>query len=77
MNRPAQSMPAASSERDACPSDGLVEFETRLALRTKVPADRLPKQVFYAPALLVFGLIVLLQRRRRPAEEAAAAAAAA
>ena len=43
----------------------------------EVPAERLPKQVFYIPALLVLLLIVLLQRRRRPAEAAAAAAAAA
>ncbi len=42
----------------------------------ETPADRMPKQLFYIPALLVFGLIILLQRRRRPVEGAAAAAAA-
>ncbi|MFC7705296.1 TRAP transporter permease [Plastorhodobacter daqingensis] len=29
------------------------------------PADRLPKQVFYIPALLLLGLVVVLQRRRQ------------
>ncbi|SFP43755.1 TRAP transporter permease [Tranquillimonas alkanivorans] len=29
------------------------------------PRDRLPKQVFYIPALLLLGLVILLQRRRQ------------
>jgi hypothetical protein len=29
------------------------------------PADRLPKQVFYIPALLLLALVVMLQRRRQ------------
>jgi hypothetical protein len=29
------------------------------------PADRLPAQLFYIPALLLLGLVVLLQRRRQ------------
>ena len=42
-------------------------------LAVEVPRDRMPKQVFYIPALVVLGLIVLLQRRR---EEPTAASAA-
>ncbi len=42
----------------------------------EVPAERLPKEIFYIPALLLLGLIVLMQRRRRPAELAAAPAPA-
>ena len=30
-----------------------------------VPRDRLPEQVFYIPALLLLGLVILLQRRRQ------------
>ncbi len=30
----------------------------------EVPADRLPKEVFYIPALLLLGIIIVLQRRR-------------
>jgi hypothetical protein len=30
-------------------------------------ADRIPKEVFYFPAVLLLGLIVLVQRRRRDA----------
>ncbi len=41
-------------------------------LAVEVPRDRLPKEVFYIPALVVFGFIVLLQRRRETAELAAA-----
>ncbi len=33
----------------------------------KVANDRLPKEIFYLPALLVLGLVVLLQRRRQTA----------
>ena len=42
----------------------------------EVPASRLPKETFYIPAMILFGLIVVLQRRRRPAQEAVAAASA-
>ncbi|MDJ0945505.1 MAG: TRAP transporter permease [Kiloniellales bacterium] len=42
----------------------------------EVPAERLPKEIFYIPALLLLGLIVLMQRRRRPADLAAAPAPA-
>ena len=31
----------------------------------QLPAERLPKEVFYLPALLLLGLVVLLQRRRQ------------
>ena len=30
----------------------------------EVPADRLPKEIFYIPALLLLGIIIVLQRRR-------------
>jgi len=29
------------------------------------PADRMPEQLFYIPALLLLGLVILLQRRRQ------------
>ncbi|MDJ0640437.1 MAG: TRAP transporter permease [Paracoccaceae bacterium] len=35
----------------------------------EVPAERLPKEVFYIPALLLVGLVFLLQRRRMPKTE--------
>jgi len=31
----------------------------------QLPAERMPKEVFYLPALLLLGLVVLLQRRRQ------------
>ena len=34
----------------------------------EVPANRMPKEIFYIPALLLVGLIFLLQRRRQPKE---------
>ncbi|GGE47342.1 TRAP transporter permease [Actibacterium pelagium] len=34
----------------------------------EVPADRLPKEIFYLPALLIVGLVFFLQRRRQPKE---------
>jgi len=44
-----------------------------------VKRERMPKEVFYIPALLLLGLIILLQRRRHreddPEAEARAAAA--
>ncbi len=33
--------------------------------KVQLPADRLFKEIFYVPALLVLGLVVLLQRRRQ------------
>ncbi len=33
--------------------------------QVQAPADRLPAQVFYIPALLLLGLVILLQRRRQ------------
>jgi hypothetical protein len=35
-------------------------------------ADRPPKQLFYIPALLLLGMIIMLQRRRPKAEPVAA-----
>lgn len=41
-----------------------------------LPADRMPKEVFYIPALVVLALVILMQRaRRRPEEEGEAAPA--
>ncbi len=37
----------------------------------QTPRERMPKEVFYIPALLLLGLIIFLQRRRHPAFEAA------
>ena len=34
----------------------------------EVPADRMPKEVFYFPALLLVGFVFLMQRRRQPKE---------
>ena len=31
----------------------------------QIPADRMPQEVFYLPALLLLGLVILLQRRRQ------------
>lgn len=31
----------------------------------QVPAERMPKEVFYIPALLLLGLVILMQRRRQ------------
>ncbi len=44
-------------------------------LRAEMPADRIPKEVFYIPAVLLLGLIWWAQRRRRvmPVAEAEAA----
>ena len=30
----------------------------------EVPAERMPKEVFYLPALLILGLVMFLQRKR-------------
>jgi len=42
----------------------------------QVPAERMPKEVFWVPALLLLALVYLLQRRRRTAGDSAATAAA-
>ncbi len=44
-----------------------LDWEVRQVL---VPADRLPKELFYIPALFLLGLVILLQRRRLSAEAA-------
>jgi len=41
-----------------------IDFDFEIA-SVQVKADRPPKQLFYIPALLLLGLIVMLQRRRR------------
>ena len=41
-------------------ADAPVEITT-----TAVPRERLPKEIFYIPAFLVLGLVLLIQRRRR------------
>jgi len=38
-----------------------------------LPADRIPKEVFYLPAILLLGFIVVSQKRRSRKEELAAA----
>ena len=52
-----------------------LDFDWEIAA-VEVPADRMPKEVFYIPALVLLALIVMLQRRRRPEETAVAAAPA-
>ncbi|MCG8558616.1 MAG: DUF3394 domain-containing protein, partial [Hyphomicrobiales bacterium] len=42
-----------------------LDWEVRKVL---VPAERMPKEVFYIPALLLLAGVVLLQRRRQGAE---------
>ncbi|MHA7876644.1 TRAP transporter permease [Roseivivax sp.] len=44
--------------------DFYAEDPVRLA-EVQVPQDRLPAQIFYIPALLLLGLVILLQRRRQ------------
>ena len=41
-------------------ADPLVRIE-----KVQLPADRLPKEVFYLPALLLLAIVVWLQRRRQ------------
>ncbi len=48
----------------------LSEFDFYMDTRVEVTAvlveaDRLPKQIFYIPALLLLGLVIMLQRRRQ------------
>jgi TRAP-type uncharacterized transport system fused permease subunit len=47
-----------------------IDFDFEIA-SVQVKADRPPKQLFYIPALLLLGLIVMLQRRRRVVVESA------
>jgi hypothetical protein len=47
-----------------------IDFDFEIA-SVQVKADRLPKQLFYIPAFLLLGLIVMLQRRRRVVVESA------
>ncbi len=35
-------------------------------IKVSLPAERMPKEVFYIPAMLVLALVVLIQMRRRP-----------
>ena len=41
----------------------------------ELPAERMPKEIFWIPAALLLALIIWLQRRRQPDEEMASAAA--
>ncbi len=43
--------------------------------RLEIPTDRMPKEVFYIPALLLLALIIFLQKRREPADRARVVAA--
>ena len=43
--------------------------------RLDIPTDRLPKEIFFIPALLLLALIIFLQRRREPADRARVVAA--
>ncbi len=45
-----------------------IDFDFEIA-GIQVKAERPPKQLFYIPALLVFGLIFFLQRGRRPGDD--------
>ncbi len=40
-----------------------IDFDWELK-KIKVPSNRLPKEIFYIPAFLALGLIIVLQRRR-------------
>ena len=45
-----------------------IDFDFEIA-SVQVKADRPPRQLFYIPALLLLGLIVMIQRRRRPKDQ--------
>jgi len=53
-----------------------IDFDYEIASVQK-PADRPPKQLFYIPAFVLLGLIIMLQLRRREPEPAPAPAATA
>jgi hypothetical protein len=48
-----------------------LDFDWQIVL-VELPSDRLPKKVFWLPALGMLGLIIVMQRRRRKSGEAAA-----
>ncbi len=48
-----------------------LDFDWQIVL-VELPSDRLPKEVFWLPALGLLGLIIVMQRRRRKSEQAAA-----
>lgn len=48
-----------------------LDFDWEIVL-VELPSDRLPKEVFWLPALGLLGIIIVMQRRRRKSEEAAA-----
>ncbi|PVB61432.1 TRAP transporter permease [Labrenzia sp. 011] len=39
--------------------------ESVVISKVQLPAERMPKEVFYIPALLLLGLVILMQRRRQ------------
>ncbi|POF30637.1 TRAP transporter permease [Roseibium marinum] len=39
--------------------------ESVVVSKVQLPAERMPKEVFYIPALLLLGLVILMQRRRQ------------
>jgi hypothetical protein len=51
-----------------------IDFDWQVA-ELEVPASRLPKELFYIPALLLLGFVVVAQRRRLPLETTGEAAA--
>jgi len=54
------------------PSEQLgIDWDWEL-VEVQVPTKRLPKELFYIPALLLVGFVYLLQRRRKEKQEAAA-----
>ncbi|MBL4786277.1 MAG: TRAP transporter permease [Cohaesibacteraceae bacterium] len=59
---------------DSIASDAGFDFD-QVIYKVGKPSDRPARQLFYIPALLMFGLIIFLQRRRRSPAQAATAAA--
>ena len=58
------------------PAEGAgLDFDWEITA-VQTAAQRMPKETFYLPALVLLGLIVLLQRRRRDGGNVAAQAAA-
>ena len=47
-----------------------IDFDWQITV-VELPNDRLPKEVFWIPALGLLGLIIVVQRRRRKIEEGA------
>jgi len=50
-----------------------LEFDQKV-VTVKAPADQLPKELMYIPALLLLGLIIVMQRGRSSRQPARAAA---